>query len=128
MVIEGLDKDIVTVRLERLKWVILQSLSEEFIQADDVAWEQFGCFMANAITLRIKGHIFGQKLEQREVSYPSTWWDAVKERFFPAWLLVRFPVTYKILRLEGWATYPKLSLPGQETFYIERLFEDGSEV
>jgi hypothetical protein len=28
------------------------------------------------------------------VSYPSDWWEAFKKRFFPKWLLKKYPVVY----------------------------------
>lgn len=37
--------------------------------------------------------------EVKEVRYPSTWVEALKERWAPAWFLKRFPVLYVVLNL-----------------------------
>ena len=50
-------------------------------------------------------------LIQRELlaEYPSTWWDAVKLRFFPAWALKRWPVVFN--RIDGEILYPMIAIP-----------------
>jgi len=40
--------------------------------------------------------------------WPKDWWEAVKERWFPAFLLSRWPVKYQRIDIE--AVYPKCSL------------------
>lgn len=47
--------------------------------------------------------------EEDLAKYPSTWWDAFKERWYPKWLLKRFPVEYDWI----WArhTYPEVEVP-----------------
>lgn len=35
--------------------------------------------------------VFGEVRQEVEVQYPSTWWDALKARFFPEWLRRRYP-------------------------------------
>ena len=50
-------------------------------------------------------------LIQRELlaEYPSTWWDAVKLRFFPAWALRRWPAVMN--RIDGEILYPMIAIP-----------------
>ena len=43
------------------------------------------------------------------VKYPADWWQAVKERFAPAWALKRWPVVYTIW--EPSVIYPDIKLP-----------------
>jgi hypothetical protein len=53
-------------------------------------------------------------------SYPTTWWDAVKERFAPLWFLERWPVRYSEVMLELANVYPnlRLSLPGKPSAVV----------
>lgn len=37
--------------------------------------------------------------EYGEIKYPADWWQHFKERFFPSYLLARFPVEYKTVRV-----------------------------
>ena len=50
-------------------------------------------------------------LIQRELlaEYPSTWWDAFKLRFFPAWALRRWPAVMN--RIDGEILYPMIAIP-----------------
>jgi hypothetical protein len=51
---------------------------------------------------------------QREcvAEYPATWWEAVKERFAPAWFLRRCPV--KRTRIDMEVLYPRIALPDRD--------------
>ena len=64
----------------------------EFMQGrmDDLIFELRSC-------------IYGRTLTK----YPRDWWEAVKERWFPAWALKRWPVLYN--RIDE--LYPELELP-----------------
>lgn len=42
--------------------------------------------------VREMAHMPAQRLP--EIRYPASWWDAVKERFFPAWAYKRWPARY----------------------------------
>ncbi len=43
------------------------------------------------------------------VKYPADWWQAVKERFAPAWALRHWPVAYTVW--EPSVIYPDIALP-----------------
>ena len=43
------------------------------------------------------------------VEYPETWWDAVKERWFPAWAKKRWPVNWNTVRAHE--LYPNIKIP-----------------
>jgi hypothetical protein len=47
--------------------------------------------------------------EEEIYRYPSDWWQAFKERWFPKWLLKQFPVK----KAEVWAVhkFPELAPP-----------------
>lgn len=49
---------------------------------------------------------FVAKIGLDEISHPSTWWDAFKERWFPEWAKKRWPVQYKTYEVA--AFFPEL--------------------
>lgn len=47
----------------------------------------------NKLFLNISCDIWGQDLPDKHVvTYPADWWQALKERFAPAWFRVKWPV------------------------------------
>lgn len=53
-----------------------------------------------------------QSLEKRSISYPADWIEAIKQRWFPVWLLKRYPVRYYVETIEAHAVYPKIATEG----------------
>lgn len=50
--------------------------------------------------------IAGERI--KEISYPLDWWQAFKERWYPAFLLKKFPVTYHRWKIDF--LYPEMEL------------------
>jgi len=72
--------------------------------------------------IALTGRLIGQKfLQHYEFKCPLNWLEAVKERFFPDWLLIMFPVKYRIEVVDIEAMYPelhkKLKLPDEPHFF-----------
>ena len=58
----------------------------------------------------ISGKVYGQRnMKEYSFKYPSDWWQAVKERFAPAWYLKKSPVKYTVHEISVDAVYPELS-------------------
>lgn len=57
---------------------------------------------ADALMLHLRAKIFVTGLEEsrRFEQVPVTWWDAAKQRFFPSWLLRRFPAKTREIATE----------------------------
>lgn len=80
---------------------------------------------------RLGVHIASRKVrlsESREVSYPATWWDAFKVRFFPRWALSRWPAVATTLRLtveaDAVALFPEIQFPGNKGCVVFYGFEN----
>jgi hypothetical protein len=43
------------------------------------------------------------------VTYPADWWQAFKERWFPAWAKARWPVAFKTTLISFDLLYPELA-------------------
>lgn len=79
-------------------------------------------------TLWILQRVVTQPLERISVTYPKTWWDALKARWFPRWAKERWPVAYVTAILEAKALYPKIALPDHEhSIHLELSFAPNNE-
>lgn len=81
-----------TFQVERL--AVSHILSVEAVRQDADA--VFG-----TMRYTLYGYAGRRMLERVEVRWPSDWWEAVKERWAPAWVLSRWPVRYERRRLEA---------------------------
>jgi len=107
------------VMLQKFKFVASQYISTELAQhfgeAPEVEVILSERFMFDELCLRIVQEIWGREVDaSQEISYPADWWQAFKERWFPKWALVKWPVRYETKKMTVMEFYPKLSLPGQE--------------
>lgn len=81
--------------------------------------------------LILKGFVLGEQLEHVVIKYPINWIQAFKERWFPMWLLRKFPVKYKVYDVDFRVTYPKynVALPNENKVYklIMNEYEETNE-
>jgi len=68
------------------------------------------------VILRFQLRVAARKYATKTVSYPATWWDAFKRRWFPASWLRRWPVRFESVTMEACAYYPDIEVPGEEAF------------
>lgn len=108
------------IQLEKVKIAFAQKLSNDLLEAvvgfDEVADD----FLRNQCTLIVQGYLYGESGTPQTITYPATWWDAVKERWFPGWLVSRYPVAYKEHEITLKTLYPnfKISIP-RETHVLK---------
>lgn len=74
--------------------------------------------------MRIEMHarIYGKEGQRIEVKWPATWWQHVKERFFPKWALRRWPVTYSARVIEAAALAPALPVAVEDRYSFVAAF------
>lgn len=70
----------------------------------------------DSLILRIRAEMLGKHVQDH--IFPADWWQAVKDRWFPAWLKKRCPVRYIVISRT--AVYPELSIPGAKL--VEEVF------
>lgn len=88
-----------TVTLEKMDVVLNFVVSRE-APAD---------YIADLIKYMVRGYVWSQDAGKKvEFKYPADWWQAFKERWFPAWLLKSYPVIYTHREFQVKATYPDL--------------------
>lgn len=62
------------------------------------------------LMLELVQFVATQKLDVVEEKWPKDWLEAFKERWAPKWLLKKYPVQYKRMRVEAKAFYPKVPI------------------
>jgi hypothetical protein len=108
-----------TVKLERIQLAVQKKIELEFVDSlvtiDDA--DKFGDYLGNSIVVQARVFVWGENAgDMASVTHPLNWWEAVKERWFPAWAKKRWPVLYKTHNLKAMAIYPKFrpSIPDYE--------------
>jgi hypothetical protein len=80
--------------------------------------------MTESLIIQLDRSVYGDQPVSREVArFPATWWDAFKDKFFPAWALDRWPVKYEEVRASFEAHYPDFvpSLDDQQVVRVAKL-------
>lgn len=65
---------------------------------------------------QLRAFVLGRKVEEipkEWFEYPRDWWHAFKQRFFPKWLLKRYPIEMKkkVVKLEVFHLCPHVNIP-----------------
>jgi hypothetical protein len=104
-----------TIKLEKVKFALLQYLSNELIS--DIRFTDD--YLSDMIIAQVRGYVWAEEVGKEFVRYPADWWQAVKERWFPAWAKRKWPVKYTSWKLEIKATYPDFrpALPDNQVVY-----------
>jgi hypothetical protein len=96
------------IMLERFKFGVRHMALQEDLQfLSDVDIEYMTDSIARNVVYNFRAEVMGQKLDQ--IKHPADWKEAFKERWFPKWLLEKYPVRYK--RYDIKALYPQIKLP-----------------
>jgi hypothetical protein len=62
---------------------------------------------ANNLLMTLHAFVPAQK-KTHTVRYPADWWQAVKDRWYPAWALSRWPVVYRQITVDAHRTWEHL--------------------
>ncbi len=79
--------------------------------------ERYGFFEGARFSLVYE--VYSQAKE-RDVTFPETWWQHFKQRWFPSWLLRRYPVRLTTVTVRAEALFPDLE-PLRHRHRIEYL-------
>lgn len=99
------------VTLEKIAFGLEQHISPRLLQDAHVKLEKI---LGDNIEMQLRGYLWGEQWPEREAArYPSDWWQALKERWFPRWARQRWPVRYTIVKVRANVVYPdkRISLP-----------------
>lgn len=90
--------DLQSITLEKIRIAISQKIEPLGVKGLELHIRQD--YITDSFVLQFTALSTGKKTEKTSEEYktvqcPFDWWESVKERFFPTWLLKRFPVQYK---------------------------------
>lgn len=71
---------------------------------------------------KIYAEVMGHPLVDIEEKYPADWWQALKERWAPKWLLEKYPVQYKIISIQAAELLAKRKFPEEVTWMKREVF------
>lgn len=72
-------------------------------------YEQFMDHARRRLVMEMRMDIYGKRHpKEHVVRYPADWWEAVKERFAPAWFRDRYPVRFVEVTASLLETYPDI--------------------
>lgn len=99
--------------------VTLEKIALRFAQRFDangnpfMHWDNQACGaqarlddFADQMTIEVNGFLLGEYPDPVYISYPSTWWEHLKARWFPAWAIRKWPVIERTHRIEFTVMYP----------------------
>ncbi len=69
---------------------------------------------ADAMIATLRASIWGETVPEVDVTYPVTWWDAAKDRWFPVWSRKWFPVLYRHIKVDKHTIFPSITVPNHE--------------
>lgn len=108
------------VSLDYIRFQLSRMLDDVFVrQMTHSDWDT----EARRMVVSINGFLLGQELDPVvTASYPATWWQHFKLRWFPRWALNRWPVEFKKVHTQFSVVYPdfKPALPDERRFVIHR--------
>lgn len=91
--------------------ISVSGLLSKRILLDDIYFDQFAHVIKDQIEYQARFFIYGQELGFYTFRYPKGWFQAFKKQFFPYFILKRFPVVYKEVRIEIKALFPDFNPP-----------------
>ena len=132
-----------TVTLERSAFptvalVSVESMENSKLLARDVGWgaplhwlEPTRSATQDGYELRLRQDVLVSPNESVTVHYPEDWWQAFKARWFPRWMLRRWPAKWVRISIDKYAVYPEFKPPKAKFLKLDviehRYEQDGVE-
>lgn len=110
------------VAIEQRRSVPLYNIAN--VQEPEAYIDQLAGSLMVSLRMYVAG--MGGKRIDVERQFPATWWEAVKERWFPGWLEGLFPVKYERISIHEHiygAVCPHLLVPHDGKVCIEWLLQ-----
>jgi len=116
----------------RLREVVLKQkcFESNVIVPEDVKAELYEDFVLGQLAMSLSARIASLKVENYEFRAPQDWLEAFKERFFPKWVLKKFPVKYRVEKINVEALFPKIKMDKeyQSVFVFEKINENQGNI
>lgn len=113
-----------SITLSYQKYMSQQLVAEEQMESFTASYD----IMFRALRLQLTRYVLSQEAESKELSWPSDWWQAFRQRWFPKRWLKRHPVKMERKRLVAMATYPNLIHPPGQRPVVKFIVQDQSHI
>ncbi len=101
--------------LENRLYSISQVLSDREQQSARMSSvSQYYDIYLRGMVVNLTRSVWSRRIGLDTIEYPADWWQAFKERFFPAWMIRRWPVKMTTVNIEAWHEYPGLEIKGEK--------------
>ena len=119
-------KDVI---LHKIKYGLRDYIDPNLLdESVTIEWDWY----VNRIVVMVKNMMWAEDLKKYEFKWPRDWWQALKERWFPEWLLERYPIEYTIKIVDIKAIYPDLykliSMPNKYEYRIRVMNEESLRI
>lgn len=105
------------IGLQRMDYAARVSIDEkQKLRCPQAEWRKFEDRARNQVIHELRLAVYGKDHPDRHViRFPADWWQAVKERFAPAWFRDRWPVVFTEIGVSLKELYPDIEpvLPDQ---------------
>jgi len=116
----------------RLREVVLElkHFRSDVIIPEDIKAELHEDFVLKQLVMSLSAKIASLKVENYEFRAPQDWFEAFKERFCPKWSLKKFPVKYRVEKINVEALFPKIKMDKeyQSVFVFEKINENQGNI
>ena len=97
------------VVLEKLRFGLRENIHPDLL--DKLMLKIEKDFLTQEWIAKIRGFVWSKEDVVETIKFPSDWWQAVKERFFPLFLRKKFPVKHKFVVVKTVRTCPHIDFP-----------------
>ena len=88
----------------------------DFLLENNVGYRSYEDHVVGTLIHNLTLQLASHQLKHEEITYPADWVQAFKERWFPKWLLKKFPVKYTTIVFDVKELYDKIALPSKDPF------------
>ena len=83
-----------SITLEKIRVQIVREMREADLAGlcEGMTVEEYARYEAGTIVQMFRSYVLGMGTEKVGCEWPATWWQHLKQRWFPRWALRRWPV------------------------------------
>jgi len=104
--------------IERIQLNVEEFAVQHCIDPRNLKVEESADYISDYLTHTLWWKVYGRELEKMEVKYPTDWKQAFKERWFPSFILKKFPVQYTVRTISAMELYPQMSIKDQSNCIV----------
>lgn len=106
-----------TITLQRIMRIVSRKhITDEAVATaicENTIFEMYRDSTLQTHVMQIVTYLWGKVNKEVAVKYPADWKEAFKERWYPKWLLKRYPVVYVDYVIKAYELYPDIVVPNK---------------